>query len=210
MPKAADTIKRSALYKTQIFQSQYDSYKLPLFLFAINSQSARAMTTTDFTMQRSASHLSPLTRQISRWRKFGMASLCGSLFLLAGCGEARTGPETVPVSGTLTVDGKPVEGAKVTFVHETFAAFGKTDASGKFELAPGAVPGENKVVFSKWEGGPGGEEEGFDDEQLRMMAESGAPDAPKQIIPQQYTNEATTTLTFSVPEDGSTEANFDL
>lgn len=174
------------------------------------------MTTTESTLQDLA--FRPLRmplrfcgRRISGLRKLAAASLCSGLLLLSGCGDANTGPETVPVSGTVTLDGKPVSGAQVTFVHETFAAFGETDANGKYELVPGAVPGENKIVLSKWEGGPApGEDTGIDEEQMRMMAEAGAPNAPKQVFPQEVTNEATTTLTFSVPEEGSEAANFEL
>ncbi|WP_164102459.1 carboxypeptidase-like regulatory domain-containing protein [Candidatus Laterigemmans baculatus] len=162
-------------------------------------------------MHRSASLPNLRPRQLRGLRGVAVASLCSGLFLLSGCRDADTGPETVPVSGTITVDGKPIAGAKVTFLHETFAAFGETDASGKYQLAPGAVPGENKIVLSKWEGGPpGGEDAGFDDEQLRMMAEAGGPDAPKQIFPREVTNAMTTNLTFSVPEEGSEAADFDL
>lgn len=139
--------------------------------------------------------------------------LSGCCLLLAGCGDGDTGPATVPVSGTLTLDGSPVEGAEVTFVHEEFAAFAETDTEGRFELVPGAVVGENKVVVSKWEGGMAGggeEDDGMDAEQMRMMAETGGSDAPKQLMPEEHTREATTGLRFDVPEGGTDAADFDL
>ena len=143
-----------------------------------------------------------------------LVALGGCLLLLAGCGDGDTGPATVPVSGTLTLNGTPVEGAEVTFVHEEFAAFATTDSEGRYELVPGAVVGENKVVVSKWEGGPemgGGEEDdGIDAEQMRMMAETGGAGMPKQLMPEEHSREATTGLSFEVPEGGSDAADFDL
>jgi len=77
--------------------------------------------------------------------------LAGSLPVLAGCG----GPKLVPVTGVVTFDGKPVEGATVTFVSEdgknSFS--GSTDASGKYSLQEGekvgALPGAYKVLVVK-------------------------------------------------------------
>jgi hypothetical protein len=72
-----------------------------------------------------------------------------------GCGGRYT---PVPVGGTVTLDGKPVEGATVTF-HlvgddaEGRLATGRTDKSGSFRLKTGnedgARPGEYKVVIVK-------------------------------------------------------------
>ncbi len=57
--------------------------------------------------------------------------------LLAGCNAL---PSVVPVSGTVTYHGKPVEGATVTFSRgngdrtKGDVAVGTTDASGRYEL----------------------------------------------------------------------------
>ena len=68
-------------------------------------------------------------------------------------------PDLVPVSGTVTLDGKPVSGVTVTFIPTGAtgggASYGATDASGKYELKsndgrPGAVAGEFKVACNKW------------------------------------------------------------
>ena len=73
----------------------------------------------------------------------------------AGCDGRRT---PVPVSGTVTLDGKPVEGATVSF-HllgddmEGHPATGQTDKTGTFRLTigneDGARPGEYRVVVTK-------------------------------------------------------------
>ena len=77
------------------------------------------------------------------------------LFAAAGCNSRRT---PVPVSGTVTLDGKPVEGATVTFHllgddKEGRPATGQTDTTGTFHLKTGnddgARPGEYKVVITK-------------------------------------------------------------
>ena len=72
--------------------------------------------------------------------------------LIAGCGG---GLDLIPVSGTVTLDGQPVDGAAVVFVPVAGgpAASGSTDAGGKFRLTtvnqPGAVPGEYNVTVTK-------------------------------------------------------------
>lgn len=81
---------------------------------------------------------------------FTVALAC-FLPVLAGCG----GPKLVPVTGAVTLDGKPVDGATVTFVSEdgknSFS--GSTDASGKYSLQEGekvgALPGSYKVIVVK-------------------------------------------------------------
>lgn len=81
---------------------------------------------------------------------FGIA--IALLLCVPGCGGSDF-PRTAPVSGTVTLKGKPIEGAEVYFVHEKLVAMATTDKDGHYELVQGAVPGENKVYFSKIEGG---------------------------------------------------------
>ena len=47
------------------------------------------------------------------------------------------------------MNGAPIEGANVTFLNDTFAGFARTDASGRYRLVQGALPGTNKIVISK-------------------------------------------------------------
>ena len=78
----------------------------------------------------------------------------------SGCGE-RSKLDVTAVTGTVTVDGRPMEGINIIF-HPSdsgeIAAFGSTDAQGKYKLsspsAPvgsGAVAGEYIPTFSKME-----------------------------------------------------------
>lgn len=78
---------------------------------------------------------------------------------LGGCsGGGGSVPTLAPVSGTVTLDGKPLAGAAVSFVPqagtEGAGAFGTTDAEGRFTLdhrsgRPGVEPGTYTVSFSK-------------------------------------------------------------
>ena len=67
---------------------------------------------------------------ISRW----LISIACILFV-SGCGPS--GPKLGSVTGTVTLDGKPVQGALVTFISRAengSSSFGKTDANGKYQL----------------------------------------------------------------------------
>ncbi len=81
--------------------------------------------------------------------------ICVTL-LIAGCGPRR--PKTVPVTGVVTLDGKPVQGASVMFSPEGEGrpAMGETDQEGKFSLktfdpGDGAILGKHQVTVRKVE-----------------------------------------------------------
>ena len=81
------------------------------------------------------------------WSRWVMTSVV----VLAGCGGGL-----VPVAGTVTLDGEPVAGAKVTFIPAGpgIPATGTTDATGRYELRIGSgrtgVPrGRYGVTVSK-------------------------------------------------------------
>jgi hypothetical protein len=82
-----------------------------------------------------------------------LAALLGSC-----CSKSAALPKTVPVSGTVTLDGKPIPGAELicTPVKSTrgTGASGRTDQDGKYELhdrsgAKGAPAGEYRVSILK-------------------------------------------------------------
>ncbi len=129
-----------------------------------------------------------------------------------GCGGGSV--RTEPVSGSVTVKGKPAKNVEIYFVHEKLVAMGKTDEEGKFQLVQGAVGGENKVYFkestanaNKFAG-----QEGIDDYQAQMAAGSGSskPVTPKSALPPEYTNAVEPKLNFLVPSGGTTTADFKL
>lgn len=142
---------------------------------------------------------------------------CIALFLtivVFGC--SKGGVKSVDVAGTISLDGKPLEGVEVFFSTDKFEGFGKTDAAGKYRLVNGAAVGTNKVYLKKVDtAGVKGIDQsipGMDDGQAAAMAaaQSGAPGTGKSasIIPAEYSDVKTTKLTFPVPEGGSESADF--
>ena len=153
----------------------------------------------------------------------GMFSLALCLTLplfLLGCGgdSAAKTVETAPVSGTVLMDGKPLEGAEVNFITDDFASVGTTDKDGKYELPAGAAIGENKVFISKWKGGRKPQAEGddyednpdiLDDGQLEAVGDgtSGTQEA-QQLIPEDFSDPDASILKFQVGADGTDKADF--
>jgi len=93
------------------------------------------------------------------------ASCVVMLVALSGCGGKGSHLKTVAAGGTVTHNGKPVEGATVNFFpadpNSGKAAGGTTDAAGKFTLqtfvggtttANGALVGDYKVTVAKFSG----------------------------------------------------------
>jgi len=91
--------------------------------------------------------------------RFFYIALLIFLVLQAGCG--RGGPDVQFVTGVVTLDGKPLEGAIVSFSpqdNEGLPAVGTTQTDGRFHLnAPASLPGsgttqgEYKVLIEKTE-----------------------------------------------------------
>lgn len=144
---------------------------------------------------------------------------------LPGCGGGSgDAPATVPVSGTVYLNGEPLEGASVNFVSTSgkFAAFGRTGPDGHYELAQGAVVGPNKVHITKLLGGDVklNPEEGMDEGQLEAMAiannpdgdsaTTSAPTGPNELIPPHFSDPEKSELTYDVPAGGSSSATFRL
>lgn len=118
-----------------------------------------------------------------------------SCLLIAGCGGGED-YEVVPVSGKVTLDGKPVPDLRITFQPQATenhanpgpGSYGITDKSGRFELAiakpkgPGAVVGTHTVRIT-----------GYDPRRygLPWSCRDGS-------------------LTFVVPAEGTEEANFEF
>jgi hypothetical protein len=125
----------------------------------------------------------------------------------AGCGSP--GKAVAPVSGRVTLDGKPLANATVTFqpiaegkdVNPGPGSYGKTDADGRYAL---------RVVGEELEGAYVGrhrvEVQAFARE--RADPNSDTERAPPSLVPRKYNFEST--LTFEVKPGGSTDANFEL
>jgi hypothetical protein len=148
---------------------------------------------------------------------------CASFFLLVclaaivcGCSKSKK-LDLTPVSGTVTLDGKPLPDADVTFFYQGSSingyriSTGKTDAAGKYELKagaqPGAVPGDFKVTVSRVvtkDGAAVKLEEGMDMTQLEMQG------LAKQSLPEKYYDYEKTGLTAKVEKGKSEGYDFPL
>lgn len=159
----------------------------------------------------------------SACRRHVLFVFCASLIpVLSGCGESVAPGRGVPVSGTVTMGGKPLADADVMFTNETFVGVAKTDAEGRYRLVQGALPGNNRVSVSKYEGGQGPAPanpqpagDGMDAGQqaaadMGWGAQKNKTAGPKQLVPADYSNPSTTKLTYSVPPEGASGVDFNL
>lgn len=138
----------------------------------------------------------------------------GLILGLAGCSPAVVKPtleKVVPVSGTVTYQGKPVESFQVSFIPTDGrrAAVGITDASGKFTLgtndvADGVPPGKHKVsiAFAPTSTDDSASASPVDDPKLLPK--------PKLAVPSKYANPATSGLEQEVPAGGLTDLKIEL
>lgn len=161
----------------------------------------------------------------------GSVLLAGlTLSLFVGCGSDR--PPIAEASGILTLDGEPVAEASVTIlpVSEGRPASAITDAEGRFSLqsypdADGAIVGDYKVSVIKISGpgayaldgaAPPSEGEGEEDDGSDGLSTIGGDDnTQKKLetiyhVPQKYMDAATSGLTLTVPEDGTSELKIEL
>ena len=138
----------------------------------------------------------------------------GSLLLaFCGCG----GVDAVPVSGRVTVNGKPVEKVAVNFTPIAAegavgpGSSGITDADGRFSLktigedrVQGAVAGKHRVTLQE-AGVEGADLDPYADPTLTPQ-EVAARLAQIRFKLPPTTRDGT--LTFEVPQEGTSEANF--
>jgi hypothetical protein len=122
--------------------------------------------------------------------------------MATGCAE---GLDLHPVSGTITVDGKPVEGARVVFTPETVdatLAAGRTDAQGRYTLRTlekqGAMKSKYKVTVSL----------------TRTVGERKNPDSDEDlpmvyVVPKKYSSVETSGLQAEVPGQESYDFSLD-
>jgi hypothetical protein len=141
--------------------------------------------------------------------KLSIALLIG-LSLLAGCGSTSSGPATAPVTGVVTLNGAPVEGAVLLFTPPSaesgFAgAQASTRPDGTFEVRieldmgktskAGLPPGDYRVSVTKLELEPG---------------QSGPMKPPQNVLPPRYATAESTPLTVTVKADSENHFEFPL
>ena len=137
----------------------------------------------------------------------------------AGCGGGNDKYDVVTVTGTVTLDDQPVEGAAVSFSpqsKEGVAAAGTTDANGEYTLQTagvskrGAVVGAYKVTVIKQ---VHTETSSSDKKQSGgsppVMSPSVTTES-KNVLPMKYANPAQSGLEAEITESGPNTFDFEL
>jgi hypothetical protein len=135
--------------------------------------------------------------------------------VLTGCSNSSR-PRTYPVTGTVTLQGKPLAGAAVTFVPtgEGEAASAITDSDGKYALTTwragdGAQPGEYRVKVSKQEQTAVDPSKmvknlSIEEEQKIYVENKKLPPPAKSLIPSKYQDDQTSGLVHTVEKKPTT------
>lgn len=151
-----------------------------------------------------------------RSRSILVSTCIVSLVVLVGCKTRDRGniPQTAPVSGTVTLDGKPVDGATVVFVPTGTPAYGAyaiTDSSGRFtlkssETVTGAVPGGYLVQVTKLVPDTSGSVAVTPEEAEHEGQAGGGSQVSvgrtKNVLPEKYANPKTSGIEVTVPAEG--------
>jgi hypothetical protein len=159
---------------------------------------------------RSAGHTNP-----KRQRENGMGACVSRsvtqstthlllILIILGLNGCSRIPNVVPVSGKVTVDGQPLANVAINFgpltggMDGAYAAYGKTDAQGRFTLKlvdngqPGATVGKNRVTLNESSDAP--------------VSDGAAAKVQFKLPPTARDG----TLQFDVPTGGTDSANFDF
>lgn len=138
-----------------------------------------------------------------KWQTVGLLL---TLALTAGCG-GQAGPETIPVTGSITMAGQPVPEAVVVFTPKNsddpsvLAAQAETDADGRFQMRTylgeddykaGIQPGEYAVTVTKLE-------------VVQDMTRQ-----PKHLLPKKFSLPNSTPLSATVTAGGENQFDFAL
>ncbi len=138
--------------------------------------------------------------------------------LLAGCGGAPQADYSslglVDVTGTVKLDGEPVNDAVVAFedLETGGEAYGLTDDSGYFRLKfdsveYGVIPGKKRISISTARKVLGLNTESEDGESDEEESEEPDPEAPIEVIPEAYRVDSALQVTVS---SSTSEFNFNL
>lgn len=137
------------------------------------------------------------------------------LFAAVGCGgggdEKPTIEKVVPVAGTLTFQGKPLENHQVSVIPSDGrrAAVGSSDAQGRFTLgtndvADGAPPGKHKVTVTFAPPSPPDDASGSPIDDPALLPK------PSVVIPTKYGDPAKTDLEIEIPSGGLSDWKLEL
>lgn len=150
---------------------------------------------------------------------FGLLVTCA----LVGCNSDL--PKTVPVTGTVTLDGQPLAGATVNLISDerSIAAGGVTDDAGNFtlkttagdQMVEGAVVGTHKVAVTKTtSSGPAVE---LDLEAQKKVMEQMTLNPAitsdfkvENLVPVKYKNPLQSGLVANVTQEGPNQITLEL
>lgn len=135
---------------------------------------------------------------------------------IAGCSGGSSIQGTYPVSGAVSYQGKPVDGATISFIGKggERPATAISSANGTYDLytldTRGALPGNYNVVVTKVEApstsvnnAAGFDASGKDLSMEQSAANVGKPNPKaKELLPAKYGSASTTSLTFEVKNSG--------
>ncbi|WP_417381247.1 carboxypeptidase-like regulatory domain-containing protein [Gimesia sp.] len=140
------------------------------------------------------------------------------LFFLLGCGSTEDKrPQRTAVSGIVTFDGEPIEGASITFrpVEESGqTANGRSNEEGQFQMGTfegtdGVVAGDYIVMISKIKSTSSPEVLPEDDPNYDPDPQPEPP--PENLLPEKYSNAETSGLTVTVLKgEAITDLKFEL
>jgi hypothetical protein len=141
----------------------------------------------------------------------GGLALCS----IQGCSGGKEGdPNGKTVTGTVTYNGSPVEGANVTFMSANSSAFGLTNAEGKYQLTTASGEkvslGDYQVSIVKKEAPPPSAASTNEAEYVPPDPNAPPAPAPKDLLPAKYADAAKSGLTANVTADGENKFDFAL
>ena len=134
--------------------------------------------------------------------------------LAVGCGSSDA-PSLFPVTGTVTYQGGPVAGARVTFIPDGKGAIAMatTDTTGKFTMKtgtlPGVVAGTCKVTVALNDSAEGGLNKNMSPEDMQKLQMDGKlEDMLKKaekgsLLPPEYGKVDSTPLSFEIKKSSN-------
>lgn len=131
---------------------------------------------------------------------------------LAGCGGGSQRPPTYPVEGTVTIGGKPLADATITFRPDSWdngqrPANGQTDADGRYQLTTfsrgdGAMEGSYRITITQFEAVASEDTVADVDDESYTPPEGPLPTA-KNRLPKNLADPEQSGLTARVEADAS-------
>ncbi len=150
-------------------------------------------------------------------------ALMGLILFSAGCSrnEKLNRLPVFEVRGVVTLEGKPVANADITFVNTEVnkGAFAKTDEKGEYQLTTytsfdGAVAGKHSVAIAHTPPAADMPKSVSSEDPSYVPPSIGAsapiPTAAKSSVPAKYADPATSGLMAVVNEDNENVVNFEL